>query len=102
MHSPTASFTEGYFRQKSLSSNMSQLSVESNKSSEPVYDVPLRDTGKDSPNKSISDKGSIYNFLWPQPKAVIELKNFTGPFSAGKELFISIIQVYKYGIFQII
>lgn len=94
MHSPT-SFTETNFCQKSLSSNMSQLSVESNKSSDPVYDVPSRDTGTDSPSKSNADKGSIYNLLWPQPKAVIELKNFTAPFIAGKELFISIIQVRK-------
>lgn len=96
MHSPTTSlpsFPEGSFCQKSLSSNMSQLSVESNKSSDPVYDVPLRDASKESPSKSIADKGSIYNLLWPQPKAVIELKNFTAPFIAGKELFISIIQV---------
>ncbi|KAM0731335.1 Protein VAPYRIN [Formica fusca] len=92
MHSPTTSFTETNFCQKSLSSNMSQLSVESNKSSDPVYDVPSRDTGTDSPSKSNTDKGSIYNLLWPQPKAVIELKNFTAPFIAGKELFISIIQ----------
>lgn len=98
MHSPTTtlpSFAEGNFCQKSLSNNMSQLSIESNKSSDPVYDVPLRDVGKESPNKSIADKGSIYSLLWPQPKAVIELKNFTAPFIAGKELFISIIQVAR-------
>lgn len=95
MHSPTTSFTETNFGQKSLTNNMSQLSVESNKSSDPVYDVPSRDTGTESPNKSNTDKGSIYNLLWPQPKAVIELKNFTAPFIAGKELFISIIQVRK-------
>lgn len=92
MHSPTTSFAETNFCQKSLSSNMSQLSVESNKSSDPVYDLPSRDTGKESP-KSIADKESIYNLLWPQPKVVVELKNFTAPFIAGKELFISIIQV---------
>ncbi|CAL1681579.1 unnamed protein product [Lasius platythorax] len=92
MHSPAMSFTETNFCQKSLSSNMSQLSVESNKSSDPVYDVPSRDTGTESPSKSNADKGSVYNLLWPQPKAVIELKNFTAPFIAGKELFISIIQ----------
>lgn len=90
---PLPSFSEGNFCQKNLSSNMSQLSIESNKSSDPVYDVPLRDTGKESPNKSIADKESIYSLLWPQPKALIELKNFTAPFIAGKELFISIIQV---------
>lgn len=95
MHSPAMSFTETNFCQKSLSSNMSQLSVESNKSSDPVYDVPSRDTGTESPSKSNADKGSVYNLLWPQPKAVIELKNFTAPFIAGKELFISIIQVRR-------
>jgi len=74
---------------------MSQLSVESNKS-DPAYDVPSRDSrdaGKESPSKSIIDKGSIYNLLWPQPKIINELKNFTAPFIAGKELLISIIQV---------
>lgn len=95
MHSPTTSFTETNFGQKSLTNNMNQLSVESNKSSDPVYDVPSRDTGTESPSKSNTDKGSIYNLLWPQPKAVIELKNFTAPFIAGKELFISIIQVRR-------
>ncbi|XP_076643279.1 uncharacterized protein LOC143353675 [Halictus rubicundus] len=91
MHSPTASFSEGNFCQKSLSSNMSQLSIESTKSLDPVYDVPLRETGKDSPTKS-TDKDGIYNLLWPQPKTVVELKNCSAPFIAGKEFFISIIQ----------
>lgn len=93
IHSPATSFAETNFCQKSLSSNMSQLSVESNKSSDPVYDLPSRDAGKESPSKSIADKESVYNLLWPQPKVVVELKNFTAPFIAGKELFISIIQV---------
>jgi len=78
---------------QSIVSNMSQLSIDSNKSLDPVYDVPSREAGKESPGRSIADKASIYNLLWPQPKSVIELKNFTGPFIAGKELFISIIQV---------
>lgn len=93
IHSATMSYPDTNYCQKGLTCNMSQLSVESNKSSDPAYDVPSRDAGKESPSKSIADKGSIYNLLWPQPKTVNELKNFTGPFIAGKELFISIIQV---------
>lgn len=92
MHSPTASFTEANFCQKSISSNMSQLSIDSGKSLDPVYDVPLRDSGKDSPTKS-TEKDWLYSLLWPQPKTIVELKNFSAPFIAGKELFISIIQV---------
>lgn len=92
IHSATISYPDTNYCQ-GLTCNMSQLSVESNKSSDPAYDVPSRDTGKESPNKSITDRGSIYNLLWPQPKTVNELKNFTAPFIAGKELFISIIQV---------
>ncbi|XP_033324995.1 uncharacterized protein LOC117219738 [Megalopta genalis] len=91
MHSPTASFPEGNFCQKSLSSNMSQLSIESTKSLDPVYDVPLRETDKNSPTES-TDEDGIYNLLWPQPKTVVELKRCFEPFVAGKELFISIIQ----------
>jgi len=97
IHSATMSYPDTNYCQKGLTCNMSQLSVESNKSSDPTYDVPSRDAGKESPSKSISDKRSIYNLLWPQPKTVNELKNFTVPFIAGKELFISIIQViFKY------
>jgi len=97
IHSATMSYPDTNYCQKGLMCNMSQLSVESNKSSDPAYDVPSRDAGKESPSKSISDKRSIYNLLWPQPKTVNELKNFTVPFIAGKELFISIIQViFKY------
>lgn len=92
IHSAAMSYPEANYCQ-GLTCNMSQLSVESNKSSDPTYDVPSRDAGKESPSKSIADKGSIYNLLWPQPKTVNELKNFTAPFIAGKELFISIIQV---------
>ncbi|KAL2715083.1 Tankyrase-1 [Vespula squamosa] len=92
MHSPIALFSEGNFSQKSISSNMSQLSIESNKSSEPVYDIPLRESGKDSPNKTATEKEGIYYLLWPQPKTICELKNFSPPFVIGKELFISIIQ----------
>ncbi|CAL7951857.1 unnamed protein product [Xylocopa violacea] len=91
MHSPTATFADGNFCQKSISSNMSQLSIDSSKSLDPVYDVPLRESGKESPAKS-TEKDGIYSLLWPQPKTVIELKNFSSPFIAGKELFISIIQ----------
>lgn len=93
MHSPTTTFTEGNFCQKSISSNMSQLSIESNKSLDPVYDVPLRESGKESPIKT-TEKGRLYSLLWPQPKTIVELKNFSAPFIAGKELFISIIQVF--------
>lgn len=96
MHSPIGLFSEGNFSQKSISSNMSQLSIESSKSSEPVYDIPLRESGKDSPNKTATEKEGIYYLLWPQPKTICELKNFSPPFVIGKELFISIIQVSKY------
>ncbi|KAH0951694.1 hypothetical protein HN011_012504 [Eciton burchellii] len=89
-HNPTTSFMEA--NSQPIVSNMSQLSIDSNKSLDPVYDVPSREAGKESPSRSIVDKTSIYNLLWPQPKSVIELKNFTAPFIAGKELFISIIQ----------
>lgn len=92
IHSATVSYPNTNYCQ-GLTCNMSQLSVDSNKSSDPTYDVPSHDAGKESPNKSIADKGSIYNLLWPQPKTVNELKNFTAPFIAGKELLISIIQV---------
>lgn len=92
MHSPTASFAEGNSCQKSLSSNMNQLSIESNKSIDPVYDIPLHESGKDSPTKS-AEKDELYSLLWPQPKTVVELKNLSASFIAGKELFISIIQV---------
>ncbi|XP_076162883.1 uncharacterized protein LOC143144407 isoform X2 [Ptiloglossa arizonensis] len=91
MHSPTASFAEGNSCQKSLSSNMNQLSIESNKSIDPVYDIPLHESGKDSPTKS-AEKDGLYSLLWPQPKTVVELKNLSASFIAGKELFISIIQ----------
>lgn len=93
MHSPTATFTDGNFCQKSISSNMSQLSIESTKSLDPVYDLPLRESGKESPTKS-AEKDGIYSLLWPQPKTIVELKNSSTSFIAGKELFISIIQVY--------
>lgn len=92
MHSPVATFAEGSYCQKSISSNMSQLSIESGKSVDPVYDIPLRESGKESPSK-ITEKDGLYSLLWPQPKIVVELKNVSAPFIAGKELFISIIQV---------
>lgn len=72
---------------------MSQLSIESTKSLDPVYDLPLRESGKESPTKS-TEKDGIYSLLWPQPKTIVELKNSSTSFIAGKELFISIIQVY--------
>lgn len=92
VHSSTTTFAEGNFCQKSISSNMSQLSIDSGKSLDPVYEVPIRESGKDSPTKS-TEKDGIYSLLWPQPKTVVELKNVSAPFIAGKELFISIIQV---------
>ncbi|KAG7208569.1 hypothetical protein KM043_014782 [Ampulex compressa] len=86
------SLQEPNFCQKSISSNMSQLSIESNKSSDPVYDLPLRESRKDSLTKSVTDKEGIYSLLWPHPKTILELKNTCAPFIARKEIFISIVQ----------
>ncbi|KAK9298691.1 hypothetical protein QLX08_008058 [Tetragonisca angustula] len=91
MHSSTATFTEGNFCQRSISSNMSQLSIESTKSLDPIYDLPSHESGKESPIKN-TEKDGIYSLLWPQPKTIVELKNFSTPFIVRKELFISIIQ----------
>ncbi|EZA52531.1 uncharacterized protein LOC105281834 [Ooceraea biroi] len=91
-HNSTTSFMEANSFCQTIVGTMSQLSVESSKSSDPVYDVPSREAGRESPGRSIADKASVYSLLWPQPKSVIELKNFAAPFIAGKELFISIIQ----------
>ena len=93
MHSSTATFTEGNFCQRSISSNMSQLSIESTKSLDPIYDLPSHESGKESPIKN-TEKDGIYSLLWPQPKTIVELKNFSTPFIVRKELFISIIQVH--------
>ena len=93
MHSPTGQFAEINFGQKSVSVHASQPSVESNKSSDPGYDIPNRETSTDSPIRSTADKSGIYSLIWPEPKTILELGNTSPPFIAGKELFISIIQV---------
>lgn len=82
------------FSKKSLSANMSQLSIDSNKSSDPLFEQVVRDdTTNNSPNRSLNDKSCIWNLIWPQPKSIIQFGNYSPPFIAGKELFISIIQV---------
>lgn len=78
-----------------MSANMSQLSIDSTKSTDPLYDISIREQSVESPVRSILDKTGIYNLLWPEPKTVLELGNTSPPFIAGKELFISIIQVWK-------
>ncbi|XP_034950248.1 uncharacterized protein [Chelonus insularis] len=79
------------FSQKSLSTNISQLSIDSTKSSDPLYDSTLRERNNESPVKSILDKSSIWNLIWPQPKNILDLSSFSSPFIAEKEIFISII-----------
>lgn len=94
IHSPVTLFTEGNFCPKHISNDLSQLSIDSNKFSDPTYDIPTRETtSKDSPNKNVPHINIIYTLLWPQPKTIIDLKNCSSPFIAGKELFITIIQV---------
>lgn len=79
-------------RKVSKSSNLSQLSIDSNsKSFDQIFEGTNREPGNDSPEKSLPDKNGIFNLIWPQPKTIIEL-NDSLPFIAGKELFISIIQ----------
>lgn len=82
-------YAESNYCPKSISTNLSQLSIESSKS-EPGYDV--RADG-DSPVRSEGVVDSIYSLLWPEPKYIMELGSSVGTFVAGKELFISIIQV---------
>ncbi|XP_066585055.1 uncharacterized protein [Prorops nasuta] len=91
MHSPT-SYIDANTCQKTLSSNISQLSIDSTKSADAIYESTLRDSGKNSPNRSLNGKDGIYNMIWPQPKTITELKHLSAPFIAEKELFITIIQ----------
>ncbi|XP_015587656.1 uncharacterized protein LOC107264182 [Cephus cinctus] len=93
MHSPNGSFTESNFpNPKTITSNVSQLSIDSIKSSDQLYDIPVREPSSESPVRSIADKEGIYGLIWPEPKTVLELGPLSPPFIAGKELFISIIQ----------
>ena len=92
MHSPTEQFSEINFCQKSISVNASQPSGESNRSSDPGYDIPNRASSTKSPIRSVADKSGVYSLIWPEPKSILELGNSSPPFIAGKELFISIIQ----------
>lgn len=84
------------FSQKSISTNMSQLSIDSSKSTDPLFEqsTGVRDNinENDNNNTSLNDKSCIWNLIWPQPKTIIKLGHNSAPFIAGKELFISIIQ----------
>ncbi|XP_011310616.1 uncharacterized protein [Fopius arisanus] len=85
-HPDTSNFT-----QTSLVSNISQISIESTKSTEPLCELNHEPTTEDSIplNKS---KNPIWGEIWPQPRTILDLSNHSASFIAGKELFISIIQ----------
>lgn len=93
IHNAATFMGQNYASRKiSKSSNLSQLSIDSNnKSFDQIFEGSNREPGSESPAKSPGDKYGIYNLIWPQPKAIIELTD-SAPFIAGKELFISIIQ----------
>ncbi|XP_043476620.1 uncharacterized protein LOC122507780 [Leptopilina heterotoma] len=92
LHSPTKQFPDVNFTQQTVSVHTSQPSLESNKSSEPGYEISNRESSIESPLRSIANKNGIYSLLWPEPKTILELGNSSSPFIVGKELFISIIQ----------
>ena len=96
INNATVAFTESNFCQKSISTNMSQLSIDSAKSTDALYDISVREPSVGSPVRSVHEKTGVYNLIWPEPKTIIELGNISPPFIAGKELFISIIQVINY------
>ncbi|XP_008556256.1 uncharacterized protein LOC103577419 [Microplitis demolitor] len=101
VHSPVTYSDSTNFSQKNLSTNMSQLSIDSAKSTDPLYDPTLpalRDSVNDnthhhhqSPIRS-HEKSPTWNLIWPEPKSIIDLSHYSPPFIAGKEIFISIIQ----------
>lgn len=93
MHNAATFMGQNYGGRKvSKSSNLSQVSIDSNnKSFDQIFEGSNRESGNNSPVKSVGEKYGIYNLIWPQPKSIIELTD-SPPFVAGKELFISIIQ----------
>ncbi|KAK0163427.1 hypothetical protein PV327_007111 [Microctonus hyperodae] len=93
-HSPVTPYTDSNsFSQKNLSANISQLSIDSNKSSDPLYNSAIRESINGSPLRIVPSSSTVaWNLIWPEPKSIVDLSNYSPPFIAGKEIFISIIQ----------
>lgn len=91
MHSPPHTDTNS-FSQKNISTNISQLSIDSSKSTDPLYDSNNHEPTGESPIRIIPSKCNTWNLIWPEPKTILDLSNVSPPFIAGKEIFISIIQ----------
>ncbi|XP_015123310.1 uncharacterized protein LOC107045521 isoform X1 [Diachasma alloeum] len=92
IHSPLTSYPDAnHFNPQSLSANISQISIDSAKSTEPLFES-TNEAATDSPIRLQKSGSLIWSLIWPQPKSILQLVDFSPPFIAGKELFISIIQ----------